>query len=443
MANDWPRTPLEELTEVESPITYGVVKPGDAPIDGVMLVRGGDIKHGKIDLASLRTITPELSQQYRRTILRGGELVVSLVGDPGEVAIVPPSLAGANVNRAVGLVRLRADVNAKFVKYFLRSEVGRRSILSLALGSVQQVVNLRDLKRVRVPRPGRGVEDAIAHILGTLDDKIELNRRIGETLEAMARALFRSWFVDFDPVRAKAEGRDTGLPDALSDLFPSAFADSELGEIPEGWEVKGLDQVARFLNGLALQKHPPIDPARFLPVIKIAELRSGGTNGADRASADIAPEYVVADGDILFSWSGSLECVLWAGGQGALNQHLFKVTSTEYPKWLSYFGVHRHLDEFRRIAAGKATTMGHIQRHHLSAAKLVVPSTPLLDAVDAVFSPMLESMWKRQVQSRTLASLRDTLLPRLISGELRVRDAGRILARTGYQRRDLTGGWNS
>src|SRR5205823_3810427 len=131
--------------------------------------------------------------------------------------------------------------------------------------------------------------------------------------------------------------------------FPARFVDSELGMIPEGWMVKGLHEIARFLNGLALQKYPPAD-GKSLPVIKIAQLRSGSIDGADRASADLGPDYIVGDGDILFSWSGSLECVLWAGGLGALNQHLFKVTSTDYPRWLCFLGIHMHLDDFRQIA---------------------------------------------------------------------------------------------
>jgi len=250
---------------------------------------------------------------------------------------------------------------------------------------------------------------------------------MSETLEAIARALFKSWFVDFDPVRAKAEGRDPGLPKPLADLFPDSFEDSELGEIPKGWKLKPLDEIARFLNGLALQKYPPTGE-RSLPVIKIAQLRAGTTDGADRASADLEPAYIVQNGDILFSWSGSLECVLWAAGPGALNQHLFKVTSDKYPKWLCYLGVHHHLEDFRHIAAGKATTMGHIQRHHLSDAKLATPSQALLRAIDAVFAPIVESIWRRAVESRTLAALRDALLPKLISGELRVKDAKRFVA---------------
>jgi type I restriction enzyme S subunit len=230
--------------------------------------------------------------------------------------------------------------------------------------------------------PALSEQKAIAAILGALDDKIELNRRMNETLEAMARALFKSWFVDFDPVRAKAEGRDLGFPKPIADLFPTRLVDSELGEIPEGWYVKSLDEVARFVNGLALQKHPPSD-GKSLPVIKIAQLRSRNTIGADRASADLEPDYIVQDGDILFSWSGSLECVLWAGGLGALNQHLFKVIPAGHPRWLCYLGIHLHLEDFRHIAAGKATTMGHIQRHHLSDAKMAVPPPQLMRVMNA------------------------------------------------------------
>jgi type I restriction enzyme S subunit len=317
----------------------------------------------------------------------------------------------------------------RFCYYLLKS----LDLASFNAGSGVPTLNRNHIHPLPVTIPKSFAEQrAIAYILGTLDDKIELNRRMSETLEAMARALFKSWFVDFDPVRAKMEGRWRkgqslpGLPAHLYDLFPARLVDSELGEIPEGWEVKSLDQLARFLNGLALQKYPPGD-GPSLPVIKIAQLRAGNAKGADRASADLDPDYIVHDGDILFSWSGSLECRLWAGGPGALNQHLFKVTSEQYPRWLCYLGIHQHLDDFRHIAAGKATTMGHIQRHHLSAAKLAVPPMALLRAMNAVVEPIIEATWRRAVQSRTLAALRDALLPKLISGELRVKGAEKAI----------------
>jgi type I restriction enzyme S subunit len=324
------------------------------------------------------------------------------------------------------------DPNVLRFKYYLLKSLGLEHMNadSAVPGLNREAAHAR---KVRIPPLSD--QRAIAHILGTLDDKIELNRRMSDTLEQMARALFKAWFVDFEPVRAKMEGRWRrgqslpGLSAHLYDLFPDRLVDSELGEIPEGWEVKSLDEIAHFLNGLALQKYPPKE-GRSLPVIKIAQLRSGNTLGADQASADLDPDYVVADGDILFSWSGSLECVVWAGGPGALNQHLFKVTPKRYPRWLCYFGVHAHLEEFRHVAAGKATTMGHIQRHHLSEAKLAVPPSPLLEVMDRCVSPIFEASWKRHLESRTLAALRDALLPKLIRGEIRVKDAERILGRT-------------
>jgi len=288
-----------------------------------------------------------------------------------------------------------------------------------------EYVSLADQRRMHITLPGPKEQRAIAHILGTLDDKIKLNRRMNETLEAMTRAIFKSWFVDFDPVRAKAAARDPGLPKHIADLFPDCFEDSETGEIPKGWEVMPLDGIAAYLNGLALQKYPP-DAAGSLPVIKIAQMRAGHTIGADQASVSIPPAYIVEDGDILFSWSGSLEVAVWCGGRGALNQHLFKVTSDRFPKWFYLHWTRQHLTDFRGIAAGKATTMGHIQRSHLSAAKVLVPPPPLLEAMSYYFAPLLDSFIAKSVESRTLAALRDTLLPKLISGEFRIPNAKRI-----------------
>ena len=310
----------------------------------------------------------------------------------------------------------------RFAYYFLQQFDFKR----YNSGSAQPSLNRNYIHPIRVRVPPLIEQRAIAQILGTLDDKMELNRRMNETLEIMARALFVSWLVDFNPVQAKAEGRDPNVPSALADLFPDSFEHSEVGEIPKGWEVSGLDETGRFLNGLALQKFPPQD-GRFLPVIKIAQLRSEDTTGADKASADLAAEYVVEDGDVLFSWSGSLECVLWAGGRGALNQHLFKVTSEVYPKWFYFLWIRHYLDDFRGIAAGKATTMGHIQRHHLSAAKVVVPPTSLLKEMSHHFAPLIEQVVHLKVASKHLAAIRNALLPKLISGELRLPDAERIL----------------
>ena len=302
-------------------------------------------------------------------------MAITIAANIAETAILTyPSCFPDSV---VGFIADESKCDVRFVEYNFRLLRAKIQHENVGTGSVQDNINLQTLDELRFPLPPLPEQQAIAHILGTLDDKIELNRRMNETLEEMARALFKSWFVDFEPVRAKMEGRWCpgeslpGLPAGLYNLFPDRLVPSELGEVPEGWEVKELGSIATFLNGLALQKYPATD-GLALPVIKIAQLRAGHTLGADSASNDIPPRYVAHDGDVLFSWSGSLELDIWAGGEGALNQHLFKVTSAEYPQWLYYRWVRDHLPGFREIAAGKTTTMGHIQRHHLNEALTVI-----------------------------------------------------------------------
>ena len=316
----------------------------------------------------------------------------------------------------------KVEMDTRWAYYELLTQ----DINGMDSGSAIPSTSREDFYGLPVQVPPLPEQRAIASVLGTLDDKIELNRRMSETLEEMARALFRSWFVDFEPVRAKAEGRPSGLPPALDALFPASFEASELGEIPAGWEVRSLDEIAMFTNGLALQRFPPED-GEWLPVIKIAEMRRGYTDKTGKASANIDPRYIIGDGDLLFSWSGSLELVLWTHGRGALNQHLFKVTSDEFPRWFYWGWTSEHLDDFRGIAAGKATTMGHIQRHHLTDAKVVVPPPDLLAAGDAPLAALLEQQVSCAIQSRAHAVQRDALLPRLVSGELRLEQAVRHL----------------
>lgn len=367
--------------------------------------------------------------------VRPGDLLFSWSGQP-ETSIDAFWWRGPEgwLNQHVFRVTPAEGLDNTFFYYLLRylkpNFVGiARNKQTTGLGHVTK----RDLESMKGGYPSDSEQRAIAHILGTLDDKIENLRRQSETQEAMARALFKAWFVDFEPVRAKMEGRWQrgqslpGMPAHLYDLFPDRLVESELGEIPEGWEMRSLDSIANYLNGLALQKFPPEGDDEFLPVIKIAQLRAGNTNGADRASARIKPEYVVVDGDVLFSWSGSLEVEVWNGGRGALNQHLFKVTSNTVPKWFYFFATRHHLQSFRAIAADKATTMGHIQRKHLTDARVAVASPEGMKKFDIAIAPLFDQLVSNAQQSRSLAQLRDTLLPKLISGELRVGDADKYL----------------
>jgi type I restriction enzyme S subunit len=421
MASEWRKLTVQDFAEViggGTPSTKDAanfggeipwITPKDLSIHSGMYISKGE-----------RSITKMGLESSAARILPPKTVLLTTRAPVGYLAIAANELA---TNQGFHSLVVRDSFSPEFVYYLLLNDVER--LRSFAVGSTFQELSGSTLRKMDHLVPPLPEQRAIAHILRTLDEKIELNRRTNETLEAMARALFKSWFIDFDPVRAKAEGRDPGLPADIAALFPDSFQDSDLGEIPIGWRVKGLDEIADFLNGLALQSFPPHD-GRSLPVIKIAQLRAGSAQGADAASADLDASYVVDDGDVLFSWSGSLECVLWTGGVGALNQHLFKVTSAVYPKWFYYYWIQHHLGSFREIAAGKATTMGHIQRHHLSDAKVVVPGRTALNGIDKTLSPIVRQFIQLRLESRTLATLRDTLLPKLLSGEVRVKDVRRF-----------------
>lgn len=432
MGGEWKYRKIEDVAEKVAMGPFGSsIKIATFVDNGIPVISGNHLRECRLQDNTYNYITPEHADKLKNANVFRGDVIFTHAGNIGNVSYIPEDSLYDRYVLSQRQFYMRCNTNSvipEFIVYYFKTSFGQHQLLantsSTGVPSIAQPVSY--LRRLVIPIPPLAEQRAIAHILGTLDDKIELNRRMNETLEGMARALFKSWFVDFDPVRAKAEGRDPGLPKDLADLFPDEFEDSELGEIPKGWKVYGLDEIAVFLNGLALQKYPPGE-GRSLAVIKIAQLRKGNSSGADRCSAFIPVDYFVDDGDVLFSWSGSLECVLWSGGLGALNQHLFKVTSENFPKWFYYLWIHEHLGEFRHIAAGKATTMGHIQRGHLSAAKVLVPPRPLLDAMTIVLFPLIEKINVIAEESRTLASLRDALLPKLISGELRIADAERFL----------------
>jgi len=249
-------------------------------------------------------------------------------------------------------------------------------------------MQINALLSYKISLPPLPEQKAIAAVLSSLDDKIDLLHRQNQTLEAMAETLFRQWFVV---------------------------------EAQENWEEKPLSQIANFLNGLACQKYPPKNEIDKLPVLKIKELSSGISESSDWASTEIKPEYIVETGDVIFSWSASLIIKVWNGGKCILNQHLFKVTSTKFPKWFYLMWCKRHLDEFISISSSHATTMGHIKRGDLDKAMVLVPPADVIEAMSSKMTPILNKQIANQKQIRTLETLRDTLLPKLMSGEVRVR----------------------
>ncbi len=431
MSSDWEPTTLGSVCDRQG----GSIQTGpfgsqlhasDYVEQGIPVVMPANIgSDGGISEDGIARITQFDADRLQQHKLQVGDVVFSRRGDVTRNALIEAHQAGWLCGTGCLKVRLgsQTQASAKFISYCLRLPETKDWLFRHAVGATMPNLNTSILSAVPILLPELPVQQSIANILGCLDERIDLLRETNATLEAIVQALFKSWFVDFDPVHARARGEQlAGLAPEVAALFPDSFEESALGMIPKGWQAEPLDEIADFLNGLALQKYPP-EGDETLPVIKIAQLRKGDTVGADRASRNIKPEYIIQNGDVLFSWSGSLEVEVWCGGEGALNQHLFKVTSQRFQKWFYLRWTKAHLINFKHIAASKATTMGHIQRKHLTEAMVVVPSSQVLAEADKIFGPLLDQWINNAEQAQTLANLRDTLLPRLISGQLRLPDA--------------------
>ncbi len=318
------------------------------------------------------------------------------VGGTGDVKIAKEDCYLTNLSIAVNINTTICNPYYLYYKYLLKN------LKYLDSGSAQSQITIDDLKRLQIKLPSLDYQNRIVTVLKTLDDKIEVNRRINDNLEQQAQALFKSWFVDFEPFR------------------DGEFVESELGLIPKGWRVESLSSIADYINGLAMQKFRPEDGEKGLPVLKIKELGQGriDENSELCSPSLIGDKYIINDGDIIFSWSGTLMVKVWCGGLCGLNQHLFVVEPKEYPKWIVYQWTKYHLDNFIRIAQDKAVTMGHIKRGELDKAKVVIPDKKNLQIIDALMTPIFEQIISSEIESRRLATLRDTLLPKLMSGEI-------------------------
>lgn len=303
--------------------------------------------------------------------------------------------------RTYVITPIRGKVDIKFLYYAL--SLCLKQFKNMSQGTSTKFLTVKILNSFSVQLPSISDQRRIASILSSLDRKIELNNKINADLEEMAQAIFKNWFVDFEPFK---DGK---------------FVDSELGMIPEGWKVGRLTEIASYMNGLAMQKFPPENNEDSLPVLKIKELGQGfcGTD-SDRCSCNIKDECKIHNGDVIFSWSGTLLVDVWCGGDCGLNQHLFKVTSKDYPKWFYYYWTKHHLQEFIHIAKDKAVTMGHIKRGHLEEAMVAIPDNDSMEKAHELFEPILSKMISLRLESSRLSLLRDTLLPRLMSGELEV-----------------------
>jgi type I restriction enzyme, S subunit len=277
--------------------------------------------------------------------------------------------------------------------------------------------------------PSLAEQNAIASILGALDDKIELNRGMNTTLEGMVRAIFKDWFVDFGPTRAKMEGSAPYLAPQSWSLFSDRLDDDEK---PENWKVESVLAQANWINGAAYKNMHFVEPTLGLPVVKIAELKNGITSQTKFTNTDLGDRYRIKDGEILFSWSGnpdtSIDTFIWTGGPAWLNQHIFAVRENSRRKPTYVYALLKWLNPiFAELARNKQTTgLGHVTKEDLGRLKVSVPPPPIETAFDHIVGPILDRLRAALFENRALAATRDALLPKLMSGEIRVKVAEKI-----------------
>ncbi|WP_415297078.1 restriction endonuclease subunit S [Clostridium perfringens] len=342
---------------------------------------------------------------HNEYLVKGPGIIIGRKGTVGSINYVKDNYYPIDT---VYYIQEGLDYDLKFLFYKLKT-IG---LDKMNTHSAVPGLNREHMYSKEVLMPKINEQKAIAKILSDLDEKIEVNNKINKNLEEMAQAIFKQWFVDFE------------FPNEEGKPYKSSggeMVESELGMIPKGWKISSLIDIAEYLNGLAMQKFKPNENEKCLKVLKIKELRQGFTDkSSDLCSENIKQEYIINNGDVIFSWSGTLLVDLWGADKCGLNQHLFKVTSNKYYKWYYYYWTKFHLNKFISIAKDKATTMGHIKRSNLSESLVFVPNDSTLKLMNKVMNPIITQVINNKVENKRLEKLRDTLLPKLMSGEIRV-----------------------
>ena len=351
-------------------------------------------------------ITPKDLSTFTRRYIQRGERNISEIGLKScSTQLLPKDTVLFSSRAPIGYVAIATNevctnqgfksvvpnenTNPLFLYYLLK--YNKDKIEGMGSGTTFKEVSGNTMKNIVVSVPtDKKVQERISSMLGSIDDKIEENERINNNLEYQARAIFINEFLS-------------------------------LKTPPDGWKQASLIDIADYLNGLAMQKYRPADDEIGISVLKIKELRQGCCdNNSELCSPNIKSEYIIHDGDVIFSWSGSLLVDFWCGGICGLNQHLFKVTSSKYDKWFYYAWTKHHLDRFISVAADKATTMGHIKRGELAKAEVFIPNESDYSRIGALLQPIYDLIISNRIENKKLALLRNTLLPKLMSGELDV-----------------------
>jgi type I restriction enzyme S subunit len=447
----WSIVTLEELLISPKSITVGVMYPGKHVEEGVPLIRVSDVKNGQVLKQPDFLISATVDEEYKRTRLSGNEFLITLVGNPGDCVVVNDDMVDWNVARALAVLRLNNPDLREWLKLILLSSPSKHLIDSRLNTTVQKTLNLKDIKELPILLPPAGLRAKLCDLGRSFDEKITNNRQINQILEQMAQALFKSWFVDFDPVidnalaagntipdelKARAEQRKLvlatantkRLPTATQQLFPSEFEDSETGWIPRSWS---FTEVKQHCDNVQNGGTPKRSENKYwddgdIPWLTSGEVRQSiittvvnkiTTLGLTKSSA---------------KWVNELSTLvaLYGATAGEVSINANKLTtnqavcalipSTDY-QWFNYQAISLKVKEFENKATGSAQQ--NISKNLVENTKLVFPPQNLLIAINHLFAENFKKRIAIQVANNTLSKLRDTLLPKLISGELKIPEA--------------------
>ena len=413
-----------------------------------LFLNAGNVTTQGFNFSQCQYITSEKDQALRKGKLERHDVVLTTRGTVGNVAFYDNCVPFNHIRINSGMVIFRADTNRLFPLFLyqvLRSKIFTAQVATLQTGSAQPQLPIRDINRIRIPIPPLPEQRAIAAILGALDDKIELNRRTNATLEGIARALFKSWFVDFDPVRAKAEGRR--MKDEIAALFPDALVDSELGEIPRGWRVTNLGKQVNAAKGLSYKGEHLCHEGEGLPLHNLNSVYEGGGykfEGMKWYSGEYKERHLLEPGDVIVTnTEQGFEFLLIGyaaivpkhfGPKGLFSHHIYRLRPRKdsyLPPWFFYLLL--RTSHFHQIVAGysNGTTVNMLPADGMQKPQFVLPPKALIEQFERLFTTVAARIETIYEESRTLAALRDALLPKLLSGELRVPDAERLCAEGG------------
>ncbi|MBU2602500.1 MAG: restriction endonuclease subunit S [Actinobacteria bacterium] len=427
MGGEWRIVRIGDLGRVVT----GRTPPGNDPA-----YYGGDVPFlTPSDLADqrrvehpARTLSAHGAVQLARCLVPEGVGVSCIGWQMGKAVLIDrPTITNQQINSIVVEPKI---ADARFVYYSLRNR--RDELFGLgAGGSRTPILNKGDFERLRFVLPPLVEQRAIAHILGTLDDKIELNRRTNETLEAMARSLFKSWFVDFDPVRAKAEGRDPGLPQPLADLFPESFEDSKLGEIPRGWDAATLSDLAT-LNPESWSRETRPEVIEYVDLSNTKWGRIDAVTSYSTVDAPSRAQRVLRPPDTIVGTvrpgNGSYALISADGLTGSTGFAVLRPDKCQYAEFV-YLAASapENIERLAHLADGAAYPA--VRPEVVAATQVVKSDAKVMQSFSGVASSMLSKVAANEAETGTLSALRDTLLPKLISGEVLVKDAERFIGR--------------